>query len=849
MKANEIREKFLKFFKEKNHEVVSSDLLVPKADPTLLFTSAGMNQFKDQFLGHNVTYKRASSSQKCLRTADLENVGKTAYHHTFFEMLGNFSFGDYFKKEAIEWGWEFVTKTLGIDKDKIWASVYKDDKESYEIWKKVIGMPDKKIVKLGPKDNFWPSNAPKDGPNGPCGPCSEMFFDWGKDVGCGKKTCDPSCDCGRFVEVWNLVFTQFDRKNDGKLEPLPTKNIDTGMGLERITAVMQGVKTNFETDLFTPIIKEIRKHAEKINTSDVNAIADHLRAATFAICDGVAPSNEERGYVVRKLIRRAYVRSKTNRPFLYNIVPKVVEVMKDAYPELTEKRENISMIIKEEEERFGNALSVAMPILESDIEKAKGKLSGEAIFKMVDTYGIPLEIIELEAKKSKTKLDITSFNKLMEKRRELSRNKSKLEEDIFALNLFAKVKKGETSDKLPLKAKVSFMVKGKKAVDTTKKGDVVELLTKPESSSFYRESGGQVGDRGLVKGSNGEAKIINTIKVDDKVIHVIEVTSGSVSSGDDIIINIDNERNSKIAMNHTATHLLHSALRNVLGEHVHQAGSLVGEDRLRFDFTYGKKMTESEIEKVEKLVNDAIKKEIIVKKNEKTIDEAKSEGAMALFGEKYDSKVTVVTAGSVSKEVCGGTHVNNTKEIELFKIVRESSIASGVRRIEAVTSSCAKKWIEEEKEKLLEKEKQEKKKEEEKKLTNEKFKKIEEGIDSLIDKAEDIKGVKVIIETIDNANIGALRSLADKIGSKEKNSFIVLASEDNGKANLVLSINKDMIKKGMDASNMIKELARLVEGSGGGREDFAQAGGKNPSGIPEALKFAKKLAKENIGGV
>ena len=707
MKSHKIRTKFLEFFARKGHEVVPSDSLVPRGDPTLLFTSAGMNQFKEQFLGRNVTYKRAASSQKCLRTADLERVGKTPSHHTFFEMLGNFSFGDYFKEEAILWSWEFLTEVLGIKKERLWVSVYKDDRESYDIWKDKIKVPPKKIKKLGPKDNFWPANAPADGPNGPCGPCSEIF--------CGS------------VEVWNLVFTEFDRGEGGKLTPLPNKNIDTGMGLERIAAVMQGVKTNFETDLFVPI-------TEGLTIENKNTVADHMRAVLFAITDGVTPSNEERGYVIRKLIRRAHLLGGKEEPFLYNIVPKVVSIMKEAYPQLREKMEEAILIVKEEEKKFRNTIELAAPILEDKLRSRR--LSGEDIFKLVDTYGLPLEVIKDKAEKVKAAVDISGFEDLMKEQRRRSRKKSKLEKDIFACGL---------SEETP-----------------------------------------------------GAAK------------------------------------------NHTATHLLQSALRKVLGEHVHQAGSLVTPERLRFDFTHVRKLTERELEKVESLVNECVKNAVPVTKEEKTLDEAKAEGAIALFGEKYKNRVRVVTAGGFSKEVCGGIHVDNTSEIQLFKIVRESSVASGVRRIEAVTSDLAGRWMEESEKRRAEGAEREKKKEEGKRREKEKLK----NMDELIKYVKKIKGKTVLIKKIDNANVGILRKLAGKAGAAANPSFIMLAGVDQGKVGMVLAFGKDVVAKGFSASEAIKPMAKIVGGSGGGRQDFAQAGGKDPSNLNEVFKMAEKLANE-----
>ncbi len=848
MKASEIRSKFLEFFKGKSHEIVPSDSLVPKADPTLLFTSAGMNQFKEQFMGQNITYKRAASSQKCLRTGDLENVGKTAYHHTFFEMLGNFSFGDYFKNEAILWGWEFMTKALGINEKKLWVSVYKDDDESYKIWLNEIKVPKEKIVKLGAKDNFWPSNAPEDGPNGPCGPCSEIFYDRGKDAGCGRKTCSPACDCERFVEVWNLVFTQFERKEGGELAPLPSRNIDTGMGLERITAVMQGAKTNFGTDLFIPIIEKIKEYADKLKDEDLKTVADHIRAVTFAIGDGIAPSNEERGYVIRKLIRRAYLRGGGKEPFLFNIAPKVVEVMKDAYPELAMKREEVTLIVKQEEEKFAETLLVAMPILEKDLDNAGKELKGDKIFKLVDTFGLPMEIIEIEAKKRKINIDKENFERLMEKNRALSRKGSKIESDIFAMGAFSNAPRPKASDTLPLKARIAFMVKNKKEVKKASKGDIVDIITDPQSSRFYSESGGQVGDAGEARTERGTIEILNTVKINDTLVHVCKVIRGDVELGDDAALEPDMERKKNIAKNHTATHLLHSALRKVLGSHVQQAGSLVAADRLRFDFTHTGKLSERELREAEKIVNDNINKAIKIEKEEKLLKDAKKEGALALFGEKYASKVKIVTAGDASKEVCGGTHVDNTGEIGVFRIVRESSVASGVRRVEALTSNLAREWEEAQAKTLEEKEKLLTEKEAEKRRARERLKEAEGYIDVLINRSKSLNGVKIINEEIAGANMDILRNLADKIKEKTKSAFIFLESNDGQKIQMILTGTNDLAAKKFNASEIIKPASRIINGSGGGRADFAQAGGKDVSKLSELFEFIEASAAGIIGG-
>lgn len=851
MKSYEIRKRFLEFFKVKSHEIIPSDRLVPMDDPTLLFTSAGMTQFKEEFLGRNITYKRAASCQKCLRTGDLENVGKTRGHHTFFEMLGNFSFGDYFKKEACLWAWEFMTDALKIPKEKLWVSVYKDDDEAYKIWLEDIKVPAGRIVRFGAKENFWPSNAPTEGPNGPCGPCSEIFYDRGRDTGCGKKTCGPSCGCGRFVEVWNLVFTQFNRAGMNDLKSLPSKNIDTGMGLERITAVMQGVGTNFETDLFVPIIEKIRSFCPGLMCPKLNAIADHARAAVFAICDGVSPSNEERGYVVRKLIRRAYLYGGINKPFLYNLVPKITEIMRDVYPELKARREDIAGVIKEEEEKFRNTLTAALPRLEEVIsERRKDKrVTGDKIFRLVDTYGLPIEVIEEVAEKNGYSLDMAGFNDCMEKQKELSRDKSKIERDIFAGGVFSGAGKSDYSDKDPLKARVAFIVVNKKETKSAKTEEKASIVTDPSSSAFYAESGGQVGDSGSIKKAGGRvaADIINTFKVGESLVHEC-VIKEDIKKGDEVIIERGRSRNEEIAKNHTATHLLHAALRKVLGGHVRQAGSLVTDDRLRFDFTHMKKLTESQIERAEGLVNEKISEAIAVKKEIKTKKDAEEEGAMALFGEKYGQSVRVVSIGDYSKELCGGSHVENTRDIGIFKIIRESSIASGTRRIEALTGERARIWAEERKRSASEKEKSEKIKEEAKKREKEKLTDIVANIGAIIKKGALVSGVKVIAEEIEGANMNTLRRLADTIKQKEKPSFVALAGKEDDKAFIVLTVTDDLVKKGIDASSIIREAAALISGSGGGRKDFAQAGGKDTAKIKEALESAKRIFTDKWGG-
>ncbi|MFA5146374.1 MAG: alanine--tRNA ligase [Candidatus Omnitrophota bacterium] len=861
MKTDDIRSLFLEFFRAKGHEIVPSDLLVPKDDPTLLFTGAGMNQFKEKFLGRNVTYRRAASSQKCLRTGDLENVGKTSGHHTFFEMLGNFSFGDYFKKEAISWAWEFMTEELKIPEGRLRASVYKDDAEAYAIWRDVIKMPERKIIKFGEKENFWPSEAPTKGPNGPCGPCSEIFYDYGDDVGCKKPGCTPACDCGRFIEVWNLVFTQFDRRPDGKLEPLPNKNIDTGMGLERLASVMQGVKTNFEIDIFVPIVKEIIKGIgfrvsgiEKARPESpypipytlypkLNAIADHIRAVAFMIADGVMPSNEERGYVARKLIRRSLNHAmdlEIKVPFLYKLVSTVCEVMKMQYPELLERRDDIAQVVKREEENFLVVLDTQIPKVEEAFEKFKGHQElAETAFNFYDTYGMPYDMLEEIAEKFKLKIDRAVFDKLLDRQRTLSRSKSKIKGEIFSETFAKKVESlGLRTEflgyeKAKLDAKVAAVLEG---------GEVIL-----ERTPFYGESGGQAGDWGTIETPSGKMEVKDAKKIGDTIVHIGIMVKGRIVKGETARVAIDEEVRRRVMRNHTATHLLQAALRRVLGEHVHQTGSLVDAEHLRFDFTHMKKMEPREIARVEEIVNEAIKKGVAVAKDIKDIDDAKQSGAIALFGEKYGSKVRVISVGDISREFCGGTHVDNTKDIELFRITGESSIASGVRRIEAVTADAARKWAADEIEARDAKLKDEKRKEKEKTAKASLLKSELEKVDSYIAKGIDAGGTRVIAEIVPGGVMDILRALSDAIKSKERSAVIVLASKDNDKVSFVVSLTKDILgRKTLTANDIAKDMAKYLSGSGGGRPDFAQGGGKDPSKLDEALRKTFELVKERL---
>ncbi len=893
MDSNEIREKFLAFFKDKGHTIVESDLLVPRDDPTLLFTGAGMNQFKEQFMGKNITYKRAVSSQKCLRTGDLENVGKTPRHHTFFEMLGNFSFGDYFKKEAIAWAWEFMTKAMSVAPERLWISVYKDDEESYDIWLNDIKVHTDRIVKLGPKDNFWPGDAPAKGPNGPCGPCSEIFYDWGKDVGCGNEGCGPECDCGRFVEVWNLVFTEFERKPDGNLEPLPNKNIDTGMGLERMVSVMQDVRTNFDTDLFLPIREAIKKELTRdLGFSDICLIADHIRSAVFTITDGVSPSNEKQGYVVRKLIRRAYSRSRAEEPFLCNLVPKVVELMMSVYPELEEKREHVSAIVKEEEKRFADTLNAAMPVMEDMISSSK-LLKGDQIFKLVDTYGLPLDVITEEAEKRGISLELDKFKELMAGRKEQSRKGSDIANDfIFRPSRFDDAPRPDYSEDLPLEVKLEFILKGDKVSSEITEGEHAEIITSPQSSEFYAESGGQVGDTGSLIKDGGILEIINTFAVDGRKVFYVEVKRGSFKLREAVTLEVDIEKKNRTKKNHTATHLLQAALRGVLGEHVKQSGSFVDDKRLRFDFTHMKKLSDRELVKIESLVNDWIIEGIDVVCETKTIKEAQEEGALSFFGEKYGDTVRVVKIRDRSKEFCGGTHVNNTGDIEIVKIVSESSVASGIRRIEALTSARAKEWVKETilvllneckalsgKENLVLDAKVEQyidkiisgkieidknvmsyfeekikpallKERERLEKTNKKQRKQKETdvftrttikLDKAAASPVVLGGVNFISEVLEGVGAGVLKKASGYLEKKITSGVILLGGGDKDKTFVICVVTPDLIDKGIDAREVINGIAGMIGGGGGGKPSFAQAGGKKPEGLEKAMEEARNI--------
>ena len=888
MTTDELRKKFLFFFASKGHPVISSDSLVPKDDPTVLFTGAGMNQFKDYFLGKRKDMKRAASCQKCLRTGDLDNVGKTPSHHSFFEMLGNFSFGDYFKDEAIIWAWGFLTKELGMKENDLWVSVYKDDDEAYKFWRDKIKVPEEKIVRFGAKENFWPANAPEDGPNGPCGPCSEIYYDYGRCF-VGKTCpdpdhCAPGCPCGRFVEVWNLVFTQFNRVGPNKLEPLPSKNIDTGMGLERLASVMQGVATNFETDIFVPIISNIELLVKEIGTGEYaldkkdrlsyrNAIADHIRAAVFCIADGVLPSNNRQGYVLKMLIRRSLVNGGflgIKGPFLYKLVDPVIRVMRNGYPELIGRGENISLIIKTEEEKYFSITEEVRGAFDTVMFGLKEKnidvIPCESVFYFHDTKGLPIELIKEYAETNGLRLDLDGYEKLMEEQREKSRGATKLTGEIFAETLTAAVLDADVKsefvgyENLESDAAVKAVLKDNKSISgVTGPAEFALVL---DVTPFYGETGGQVGDTGVIEGKGFKIEVVDTKLVEKIPVHICKLKEGELKVEDKVRAKVDTERRMAIARHHTATHLLQAALRRVLGPHINQSGSLVAPDRLRFDFTHFKGLTGEELEAVESLVNDYIRLNTYLKVNTMDLEEAKKSGATALFGEKYDQKVRVVSVEDLSRELCGGTHLRATGEIGIFKITGESSVAAGIRRIEAIAGEVAYKKIKEsegdlktiaetlkikpedmpaEIEKLTDQVK-----ELEKKLKNYEAGNLREKAKELVSKKELLDNKTVLVAgRIDGCAPDTLVSLTDSIKAASKdNTISILVGAFEEKAFIVVGMSQDLVKAGLDSRAIVKYISKVISGGGGGRPDLAQAGGKDISRLDEALKAGIDAVKE-----
>lgn len=886
MKSAEIRETFLNYFEKNGHTRVRSSSLIPAADPTLLFTNAGMVQFKDCFLGIvDPGYRRATTSQKCVRAGgkhnDLENVGFTARHHTFFEMLGNFSFGDYFKKEAIAFGWELVTQVYKISKDRLRITIFRNDDEAFQLWKSQGVRPDW-ILRLDEKDNFWAM-----GDTGPCGPCSEIHFDWGPERGCRKPDCSPACDCGRFLEIWNLVFMQYNRDAEGHMTPLPRPSVDTGAGLERMSAVLQNVFSNYDTDLFVPLIKDIESktgvcygQAPETDVS-MRVIADHLRSGVFLLTDGVVPSNEGRGYVLRRILRRAIRHGKKlgqERPFIYKLTPKLVSLLGPVFPELVQSQSLTEEMLKEEEARFHETLDRGMGILEEAIARAKKQnsraLPGDVAFKLYDTFGFPLDLTEVICRERGLSVDQKGFDEGMAEQRSKS---------VWTGGATGRTAENIGKHLQQVTWTTRFVgyegvlsARGKVLALYSAQGDVVNALKEGQEgyvavdqSPFYAESGGQVGDKGVFRWSNGEAEVADTIKIAKKTLHQVKVRRGELAAGE-VSLEVDAVLREKTAINHTATHLLHAALRKVLGERVKQAGSLVEPSRLRFDFTYPKALTEEEKSQIEQLVNDEIKRHTSVKSVEMAYDDAMKLGALAFFDEKYGDRVRVVRVGNdaapFSTELCGGTHLTSTSQIGYFKVLSEGSIASGVRRIEAITADQSLEWLttrdrvmsrlegvlgikaEEtpaKVEQLLKEVRALKKENEQLRIKAAQSGPGSEKGTDLWDKKIQIGEFQVVMEMVPDSDPKVLRALVDKVRDKlREKAVVLLASGTDGRATLCLGLTKDLVER-LNAGQMIQPLAKELGGSGGGRADFAQAGGTNPDNLARVFELFQSWLKEN----
>jgi len=857
----ELRALFLKFFRERGHQIVPSSSLVPGNDPTLLFTNAGMVQFKDVFLGKDKRpYSRAATSQRCVRAGgkhnDLENVGYTARHHTFFEMLGNFSFGDYFKRDAIRFGWDFVTGKdwLGIDPQRLMVTVYHTDQEAFDVWHKDIGLAPDRIVRIGDKpgggsDNFWQM-----GETGPCGPCSEIFYDHGAHIAGGPPG-SPDEDGDRWIEIWNLVFMQFDRSAEGVLTPLPKPSVDTGMGLERTAAVMQGVHSNYEIDMFVHLIKAaaVATNTQDLTSKSLRVIADHIRACSFLIADGVIPSNEGRGYVLRRIIRRAirhgYMLGQ-HQPFFYTLVVALEKEMGDAYPELKAQRPQIERVLKQEEERFAETLSQGMALLDQALGSLRSQqIPGETVFKLYDTFGFPVDLTADIARERGLTIDQPGFDAAMEAQRERGRAASK-----FGVDMTTGVTvEGKTSfsgyDHVSDTGKVVALLKGKEHIETLAEGDGGQVIL--DHTPFYAESGGQVGDSGVLVNGAAEFQVIDTQKLGGAYAHIGRLTRGQIKVGDRLEARVDAVRRRAIMLNHSATHLLHAALRKVLGTHVTQKGSLVAPDRLRFDFSHFAPLTAQELHEIERLVNEEIRGNAAAETKLMPYEAAVASGAMALFGEKYDDEVRVLRLGDFSTELCGGTHVSRAGDIGLFKIVSEGGIAAGVRRIEALTGQGALDWVVRTEQSLrdiaaLVKANRDEVEDRIKQLV-ERSRKLEREVAGLKSKlasgqggdlsnsAVEVAGVKVVATRVDGADAPALRDAVDRLKSKLRSAAIVLASvQDADKVVLIAGVTQDQIAK-VKAGDLVNVVAQKVGGRGGGRPDLAQAGGNDPAKLDEAL--------------
>ena len=867
MSAADVRSAFLEFFRVHAHAVVPSSSLVPANDPTLLFTNAGMVQFKDVFLGRETRdYLRAASSQRCVRAGgkhnDLENVGYTARHHTFFEMLGNFSFGDYFKREAIRFAWDFLIFNLGLDPARLWCTVYTDDDEAADIWLKEVGVSPRRFARLGEKSNFWAM-----GDTGPCGPCSEIFYDHGPEVAGGPPG-SPDEEGDRYVEIWNLVFMQYDRGADGKLTPLPKPSVDTGMGLERIAAVMQGVHSNYDIDLFKNLIRAAGKLAgtSVLSSSSLRVIADHIRASAFLIVDGVLPSNEGRGYVLRRIIRRAIrhgYKLGIHDPFFYKLVPVLAQEMGTAYPELVSRRAVTERVLRQEEERFAETLANGMVLLEGAIRGLHGAkvIDGETVFKLYDTYGFPADLTADVARERGLVIDQAGFEAAMEAQRQQSRESSKFGADSSA---GAKVDVRTVFrgyEELSGSGQVAVLLKDGANVEALAEGDKGEVVL--DRTPFYAESGGQVGDAGELTGAGVRFAVADTQKRGAAIAHLGQLTEGTIRVGDTLEARVDAKRRQATVLNHTATHLLHAALRQVLGTHVQQKGSLVAPDRLRFDFAHYQAVTPEELKEIERLVNAQIRANLAGEIRVMDYDAAVGEGAIALFGEKYDKEVRVLRLGDFSMELCGGTHVQRAGDIGLFKIVSEGGVASGVRRIEALTGEAALAYVEQNDALLKDlaglvrgsrddlgdrvREQLERVKQLEREVRTLKDRLASgKGVD-LAAGAVDVRGVKVVATRVDGADAGALRSAVDQLKEKFKSAVVVLASvEGPAKVVLVVGVTDDQTAR-IKAGELAGAVAAQVGGRGGGRADFAQAGGSKPEALEAALASVPEFVRARLG--
>ena len=875
--SSKIRETFLKYFEERQHTVVESSSLVPVDDPTLLFANAGMNQFKDVFLGIDKrNYNRATTSQKCVRAGgkhnDLDTVGRTPRHHTFFEMLGNFSFGDYFKRDAITYAWEFLTEVVGLPREQLWATIYQDDDDAYELWQEVTGIPTARIVRLGEKDNFWSM-----GDTGPCGPCSEILYDRGLSYSCGHPQCGIGvCDCDRWLEIWNLVFMQYNRDEKGVMTPLPRPSIDTGMGLERLTSVLQGVDSNFDTDLFIPIVKDIealtgRKYDKGEGGFPFRVIADHSRACTFLIADGILPSNEGRGYVLRRILRRAVRFGQflgIEEPFLFKTVDVVCELMKHAYPQLVEKQDFVKQVIKLEEERFFITLKEGVKKVGEIIKNANSEgrkvIKGEEAFSLYDTYGFPLDLTEDMAEENHFTVDTEGFNRMMEEQRKRARGAKKSENAFARDQLLADLLvdipgTGFTGyGRYEDESSVLAIIQDGERVDFAADDDIIIITS---STPFYAESGGQVADTGYIRAQTGTVTVADVQKLGNWIIHSGHL-AGSLRRGDIVKLQLNEEKRLDISRNHTATHLLHRALREVLGDHAQQKGSLVEAEKLRFDFSQLVALSGEELNRVEQIVNTAILQSYPVQTTISNIEKAREMGAMALFGEKYGEEVRVVQVGDFSIELCGGAHVNNTGQIGLFKILSEGSIGSGLRRIEALTGRHALRYLN-----TVEKDIKEaaailrttpadlpKRIDFLNRTLKERDKEIEQlqnliskaSGDDIINQAYDIAGVKVLIAQIQSQDGNNLRQNAERLKDKLGSAVVVLGAIIEDKVALISFASKDSLAKGIHAGKIIEAAAKVAGGGGGGRPDMAQAGGKDTSKLEQALAVAREMIEKTL---